>query len=285
EKDLTSADGVINTVNYEVGNKGSELSGTWAEYINKTLPKINDRHSKQILLYLSKHNDRKWTPREVKEALQLEISTDIIQQNLQLLVEADLLEQGPADIDYQGLQDGTLNLILRSRFEKEITAFEPDLRQDFQAEIEQLQKEKRSLQGKLNNLVGKMAEYQLATKFRSQKRFALSDDFVGVPDTTRLNIMHVQLRVPLQRANGKRMELDLVAESSDNRWVLVEVKKWQKPVGVNQVDDFQEKVTLYNETHPDKIILPAFLSLGGFTKEAAQHCETHGIGMAEKIKW
>ena len=32
----------------------------------------------------------------------------------------------------------------------------------------------------LNNLSGQVAEYQLATAFRSKKRFALSDYFAGV---------------------------------------------------------------------------------------------------------
>ncbi|KHD04887.1 hypothetical protein PN36_27080 [Candidatus Thiomargarita nelsonii] len=40
-----------------------------------------------------------------------------------------------ADIEFRGLQDGTLNLILRNRFEKEIEQFEPpsDLKSEFKA--------------------------------------------------------------------------------------------------------------------------------------------------------
>jgi hypothetical protein len=49
------------------------------------------------------------------------------------LSEADVIERGVADIDLRGLQDGRLNLILRNRFEKEITEFEPptDLKSSF----------------------------------------------------------------------------------------------------------------------------------------------------------
>jgi hypothetical protein len=128
-----------------------------------------------------------------------------------------------------------------------------------------------------------MAEYQLAVKFRSEKRFSLSDYFRGVTDQTRLNIIEVQTRVPLQRPDGKLMELDVVAESSDGRVVLVEVKKWQTPVGVNVIADFQEKVAIYAAQHPEKIILPAFLSLGGFTAEAQELCAAHGIGLSERV--
>ncbi len=283
EKDLATAEGVINTVNYEITDYESEMVGTWAEYIRMTLPKINDVHSKHILLHLSKYNDREWTPKELKEALQLEMSVEKIHEKLQLMVDADLIDQGQSDIRYRGLQDGTLYLILRHRFEEEITSFAPDLRVGFRQEVEALRRDKQRLQGMLNNLSGKMAEYQLAVKFRSEKRFALSDYFSGVQDRSRLNMVDVRMRVLLQRTDGKPMELDLVAESSDGRVVLVEVKKWQTPVGATVVADFQEKVAVYAAQHLDKIILPAFLSLGGFTAEARELCAAHGIGMTERV--
>jgi len=283
DKDLATAEGVINTVNYEITDYESEMVGTWSEYIRLTLPKINDVHSKQILLHLSKYNDREWTPKEVKDALQLEMSAEKIHEKLQLMVDSDLIDQGSSDFRYQGLQDGTLYLILRHRFEEEITSFAPDLRMDFRQEVAALKRDKQRLQGMLNNLSGKMAEYQLAVKFRSEKRFSLSDYFRGVTDQTRLNIIEVQTRVPLQRPDGKLMELDVVAESSDGRVVLVEVKKWQTPVGVNVIADFQEKVAIYAAQHPEKIILPAFLSLGGFTAEAQELCAAHGIGLSERV--
>ncbi len=74
---------------------------------------------------------------------------------------------------------------------------------------------------------------------------------------------------------------------------MVEVRKRQaKPVvsagegsGLKAVEDFQEKVEVYAKRFPDKIILPAFLSLGGFTDEAMQFCEAQGIGTAEGIVW
>jgi len=284
-KELETIDGVVNTVNYEIISPTSELSGTWAEYIYKTLPKINDVHSKKILLHLSKHNARAWTPQEVKTELGLDMPTEKILEKMRLLLQADLIADGGSDIRFQGLQDGTLYLILRHRFEEEISTFAPDFGQDFRQEIAQLQKDKQRLQGMLNYLSGKMAEYQLATKFRSQKRFPLSKYFKEVKDKTRLNITEVQLNVPLQRADGKGMELDLVAKSSDGRVVLVEVKKKKEKIGANIVADFQEKVEAYRQQHPDNIVLPAILSLGGFTAEAKELCQLHGIGRAERIAW
>lgn len=124
---------------------------------------------------------------------------------------------------------------------------------------------------------------QLALSFRSKKRFVLSHYFSGVNDTTRLNIVDIKHRAPLQRGNGKRIELDVIAESSCGRVVIVEVKKTKNPTGKQAVEDFLEKLAVYAEHSPDKIILPAFLSLGGFTADAQQLCQERGIATAERI--
>ncbi|MDM8552981.1 hypothetical protein QUF72_23075 [Desulfobacterales bacterium HSG2] len=288
EKDLTTAEGVADTVNHEITDRHSEMSLTWGEYIQLMLSKVNDRHAKMILLHLSKHSDRYWTPEDLRDALPLEISADAIRERLNLLVEADVIEWGSSDIRFRGLRDGTLNLILRSRFEQEIATFTPaappDLRREFREEIERLKKERDSLQGALSNLTGKVAEIQIASAFRSRKRFALSEFFEGVGDTARLNIVSSKCGVPLRREDGKKMELDVVAESDCGRVAVVEVKKRKTPVGKTIVEDFAEKADIFSEQNPDRTVLPAFLSLGGFRKDALKLCQTRGIGTADKIE-
>ncbi len=159
-RDLTSTEGVIETVNYEITDRHSEMSGTWNEYIEKTLRHINDRHAKDILLHLSKHNERYWTPQQLKETLQLDLPVTDIRHKLMAMVKGDLIEWGRSDIQFRGLQDGTLNLVLRNRFEEEIAQHKqpPDLRAEFREEITRLHAEKKSLQGKLYHVTGQMAE-------------------------------------------------------------------------------------------------------------------------------
>jgi len=283
ERDLRTEKGVIETFNYEITDRRSRMSKTWSEYIQLTLQKVNDRYAKEMLLHLSRHSDHYWTHRDIRDELGIDLDLDEIKKKLILLVEADVIEWGSSDIQFRGIQDGTLNLILRNRFEEEIKGFVPDLKQETNEHIRKLKKEKKHLQGMLNNLSGRFAEYQLATAFRTKKRFALSDYFAGVSDTTRLNIIGVSQRVPLQRENGKNMELDVVAESGCGRVVVVEVKKWKTKIGRNLVEDFAEKVDIYAKNVPDKTILPTLLSLGGFTEEAMQFCEELEIGTAERI--
>jgi ABC-type polysaccharide transport system permease subunit len=37
EKDLTTQEGVVNTVNYEISNDNAEMFLTWGEYLDKNL--------------------------------------------------------------------------------------------------------------------------------------------------------------------------------------------------------------------------------------------------------
>jgi len=282
-KDLTTSEGVINAVNYEISAKTAEMSQNWAIYIELTVAQVNNLNAKQILLYLSKHNDRYFTPQKLKEELHLDLETNEIFRQLIILKEADLIDQGVSNIQFRGLQDGTLNLVLRNRFEEEIKTVAPNLKKEFAEEIAKFTHKTRQLQGKLNHYAGKFAEHILATAFRSRKRFALSKFFQNVLDTSPLNLQKVKERVVIQREDGKAMEIDIVAESVCGRVVLVEVKKTQTPIGLTLVEDFQEKVEVYQSHFPDAMVLPAYFSYGGFVDKAHDFCVEHGIGMAEEI--
>ncbi len=129
-----------------------------------------------------------------------------------------------------------------------------------------------------------MAELQLATAFRSRKRFALSKFFTGAADDVTLNVVNVKTRLPLQRENGKNMETDVRAESSRGRLIVVEVRKRKTKTNLTEVQDFIEKVDVLSQNEPDKIFLPAFLSLGGFTVDAEQYCRQKNVAVAENVK-
>jgi len=283
EKELTTPEGVVGTVNYEISDNKAEMFLTWGEYLDKILEQVNNRNAKNMLLYLNKHADRYWTPQELKEKLHLDLEVNEIQKELVILSKIDVIERGSAYIDFKGLQDGTLNLVLRRCFEKEIKGFVPDFPKEFSQALDKLQTENRSLRGKLSYYTGIVGEHLLATAFRSRKRFALSEFFENVADTTELNLTKVRERFPLQRDDGKGMEIDIVAESDCGRVVLVEVRKKQVKTSLKDMEDFLSKVEAYKLLFPDKNVLPAFLSLGGFTGTAKPFCEAHGIGMAIEI--
>jgi hypothetical protein len=284
-KNLTTTAGVIEVVTHEISYRKSQMSKTWNEYLQLTFAQVNDRYAKSLLLFLNKYADRYWTPKELKEQLHIEDLTEKeLQTRLIAMTEADVIERGTADIDFRGLQDGTLYLIIRNRFEKEINQFVPDLPREFEAKLAALAKENRSLRGRLNQLSGAVAEYQLATALRHRKGVVLTEFFQGVTETTVLHLTQVLQRVVLQREDGKVFELDVVAPSQEGRVLLIEVKKTQEKMGVAVMKEFWEKVQVYQRGHPEEVILPAFLSLGGFTEEALQYCRETGIGWASQIE-
>ena len=131
EKDLTTSDGVINTVNYEISSNTAEMFLNWAEYIDETVSQVNDKNAKNILLFLSKNNDSYFTPKELKEKLALDLEVNEIHKQLIILKESDLINKAASNIHFRGLQDGTLNLILRKKFEEEIKDFAPDFKHEF----------------------------------------------------------------------------------------------------------------------------------------------------------
>jgi len=239
-KDLTTSEGVINTVNYEVSAYTAEMFSTWEEYIEYTVAQVNNLNAKNILLYLSKHREHHFTPKQLQEELKLDLDVNEIQRQLRTLREADLIQRGVSDIQFRGLQDGTLNLVLRNRFEEEIKDAAPNLKREFTTEIANLTRKNKQLQGKLNYYAGKFAEHILAVAFRNHKRFALSRYFPNVTDTSALNLQKVKERVYLQREDGKRLELDIVAESADGRVVVVEVKKTRDPVGSQLIANYKD---------------------------------------------
>ncbi|MEM7535115.1 MAG: hypothetical protein AAF639_23265, partial [Chloroflexota bacterium] len=131
-KNLMSEQGVLDAVTYEVEDRNSEMSKTWAEYLRRTFKKVNGTNTKKLMLFLNKNNKRYWTPRELKKELNLELSEEDIFERLEILVSSDVIDQGSSDIRFCGLKDGTLNRVLRSRFQEEIENVVPDFRGEFE---------------------------------------------------------------------------------------------------------------------------------------------------------
>jgi len=283
-KDLTSTEGVINTINYELTSRDGDFGNNWEEYFRITFNRVNEVNAKKMLLHLTRYRERSWTPLEIKEALQLDMDTNEVQEKLEILRKADLIGD-LSSIDYIGPDDGTFYMVLRHRFEKEISGFKPDFKKEFQEEIKNLKRENRSLRGKLSQLVGRMAEDQLALDFRTQGRFSLSAYFGGVKDETELNIQDVTTRFYIQRSDGKNLEIDVKADSLCGRSVLVEVKKTQTKTNKKVVEDFQEKIEIYREQNPNRRVLSAFLSLDGFTDDALLYCKEKEISTADRLNY
>ena len=294
-KDLTTEQGVIDAVNYEITDRSSEMSKTWAEYLRLTFRRVNGMATKKLIWFLNKHDHKDWMPEELKRELNLDLSEDEIYDRLTVLEATDVIKRVESDIEFRGMEDGTLRLVLRHRFEKEIDGVKPDFKTEFQAQLATQQGEIHKWRGRASHYKGLLAERTLAFEFRAKQQtrqaLQLTDyfDYVphSAPHSTPLNLLQVLERVPHQRVDGENRELDILAKADvdekGNRYVImVEVRHREKKTGIEPVTKLYENALDYGQ-QDDVIVLLAYLSLSGFTEEAKTFCLDNGIGMAEKV--
>ncbi|MBT3388201.1 MAG: hypothetical protein HN417_09735, partial [Desulfobacula sp.] len=159
EKDFSSTEGVIHTLTHEIKDKGSELYRTWAEYIDSTIRQVNNIYAKKVMLFLSKERYKEWPRNEIREHIGWPPEKDReLEEKLATLEYGGLITRGSSDFHYQGIQDDILDLIFRDRYQYEIEAIRPDVSGELAGKIKALEKEKKSLEGALNELKGRMLE-------------------------------------------------------------------------------------------------------------------------------
>jgi len=168
-KNLTTPEGVIDAVEFEFSNRLSEMSRTWAEYLDMTFEKVNGPNTKALMLFLNKNNDRSWTPTELKKKLNLPLDEFEIKKRLILLSGSDVIARDVTDIHFSGIPDGTLKEVLRHRFEEEIDGVAPDFIAEAHARLNALEEDRNKWRGRANHWAGMMAERLLATKLRTTK--------------------------------------------------------------------------------------------------------------------
>ncbi|RKZ53360.1 MAG: hypothetical protein DRR16_02765 [Candidatus Parabeggiatoa sp. nov. 3] len=135
DSDLKTQEGVVESVYYQVSNRRSEMSGTWKEYFVPIWMRMCDRPIDNLLYHISQHPDRAWTVIELKEALDMPLSEDEIEERLVALSNANLIIRGLSGSDFKALSESSLPLILRNRFEHEILGCSPDMKKEFHEQL------------------------------------------------------------------------------------------------------------------------------------------------------
>ncbi len=154
-KDLTTIDGLTDTLEFETLNDQGLIKQSWMEYMAKAFPEINDKNAKNIVLHLSKYRDREWTRAELREALNLDMPEKDLEKKLKALVKTDIISQGPSNFDYRGVKEIIFDKVFRGVYEKEIRQFSPKvIREEYSTELKEEKKRYKSLLGKYNWLRG-----------------------------------------------------------------------------------------------------------------------------------
>ncbi|MCP5107659.1 MAG: hypothetical protein GY950_30000, partial [bacterium] len=160
QKDLTSVEGLVKTLEFETLDDHGEIKSTWMEYVSTAFSRVNDKNAKNIVLYLCKNRDREVTRKELLEKLRLDMTDAELEKKLKALVKADIILQGRSYFDYRGVKDNIFDKVFRGVYQKEIEHFEPEqITKEYQEAFEKLRKDYSRLLGKYNCQRGYFAEY------------------------------------------------------------------------------------------------------------------------------
>jgi hypothetical protein len=310
-RDFLSLEGVIKTLAYEIKNRKGELFGTWAEYINLTLREVNDIYAKKILLFLSQKRYKECTRLEISNYLGGKLDDSALEKKLRELESGDLITQGSSNFRYSGIPDDILDFIFRELYQEEIENSKPDIANELAAKVAALEKEKKSLQGMLNEFKGKMLElvvYRELNKCRKERKPVknLAKRLRPVLNTqhseiTRLAACRVSrfdmiwMNHYIQLPNTTAEEVDVLAEGSDadSCWALVfEIKNRDEKnlPSMAEAHSFVVKVDkvkqrLSKTGKPIKFVCPIYLSAEGFDSEIEAWLHGQGVLTTDMARW
>ncbi len=315
ERDFSTRDGVIQTFAHEILNREGELYKTWAEYIDNSIKEINGVYGKKILLYLSQEREQERTREEIRHHLGWPPEQDLeLEKKLRAFHYGDLIARGHSDFHYQGIPDDVLDLIFRVRYQYEIDHVDPNVSVELAAKIARLEEEKKSLQGALNELKGRMLELivwrelntcrkdgtPLANFARRLRPVCAADraetlqEIVNICSTSTFTEVwqNYYLQVPQQPAS---LQVDVLAQGEDEDacWALMFEMKNRDAKHPPTRADAQLFVTkaaiirqlLERKQKPIRFVCPVYFSAKGFAPEVETFLHQKDILTTDLKTW
>ncbi len=291
-KDLTTAAGLTETLEFETLNNQGIIKATWMEYVEKAFNKINDRNAKRIVLHLFKHKDRELTRTEIKEQLKLEMTDKDLEKKMGALVKGDIINQGQTHFDFRCVRDNIFDKVFRGVYQKEIEHFDVgDIKKEYTQKVESLEKQYRELQGKYNYQKGYFAEYvlleQLRVHARERNEFFKSITRYLPGDFNFCEYTRVW-RYDRSPEYARRFNVDIFARASaaGDYSLIVEVKNrdHRKFSKVEAVEFASKLAEVKKHEKIDRAVGLVF-SRKGFTDEAEDYCREMGFACSEDERW
>jgi hypothetical protein len=290
-KDLTTIDGLTNTLEFETLDDQGLIKQSWMEYMAKAFPEINDKNAKNVVLHLSKYRDREWTRAELREALNLEMPESDLEKKLKALVKTDIINQGQSNNDYRGVKESIFDKVFRGVYEKDIRNFSPGvIREEYSTELKEEKKHYKILLGKYSWLKGYHAEFLILERLlrarknnellKSITRFLPADfEFCDYSQVWKYHSSPEYARV---------FSVDIFARSvkADDYSIIGEVKNREiKKFSIEELKEFQLKFAEIKKRENLERVVGFIFSRSGFTKEAEAYCKEKGIACSEDERW
>ncbi len=288
DKDFTTEEGVLQTLEFETLNHGGEIRGTWLEYIESALPRINEQYAKDIVLYLSKHRDELTSRQKLKLALGLEMSDNELDKKLKTLLRSDIIEENY--FKYRGVQDNIFDKVFRSQYGHEIDEFVPvGMRNEYKALFEELKDKYKKLSGEYNRYKGAYAEFMIvqhllrAYQHNERYRTMMADlpaDFAFVEYKSVWAYHSPPLHQPA-------FEIDIYAPAKSGGYTLIGEVKHRETTKFSpqEVDLFLVKVQELLRLEPQEKYVLFVYSSAGFTADGLAYLQTKQIAWSEDKRW
>jgi hypothetical protein len=291
-KDLTTVNGLTDTLEFETLDNRGNIKTTWMEYITSAFKKVNGKNAKNIVLYLCQHRDREVTRQELLEKLTLDWDDTKLEEKLEALVRGDIITQGPTHFDYRGVQDNIFDKVFRGVYEKEIREFDVRMiRKEYSEELGKLEKQYNKLKGKLNYRQGLFVEYLILEQLRvhgRDKNVLLKSITRNLPDDFDFCDYSRVWRYDSSPEYTKRFSVDIFARPVNigDYAIIGEVKSREiKKFSKDEAMELEKKFSEVKEQENIDRAVGFIFSLSGFTKGAEDYCKEKGIACSEDQRW
>jgi len=290
EKDFTSMNGLLETLEFETLHREGGIKGTWMEYVSYALKESNDIHAKKIVLYLSKNRKREVTRDEIRDKLNLEMTDSELEKKLKILINADIIEQGRGNFYYRGVPDNIFDKVFRGVYADEIESFDPkDITNEYKAIIENLQRNNKRLQGEYSHFKGKFAEYRIIDNLRyrvkeNQPRFRKMIN--GLPKNFEFVEYENIWSYSASPIHKRDIQVDIFARAKEDEYSLIgEVKHRKAKFTVKEAEAFFKKAGELMELESVKKAVLFVFSVSGFHKNTLEYLKKQGIAWTDNKNW
>jgi len=294
-KDLCTAKGLTEVLEFETLNNQGIIKATWMEYVEKAFNKINDRNAKRIVLHLFKHKGQELTREQIMEQLELDrqgMTDKDLEDKMEALVKGDIIDQGQTHFDFRCVQDNIFDKVFRGVYQKEIEHFEVgDIKKEYAQEFENLKQQYLRLQGKYNYQKGYFAEYllleQLRLHAREKNEFFKSITRYLPGDFNFCEYSRVW-RYDSSPEYSKRFNIDIFARAAvpGEYSIIGEVKsRDSRKFSKEEAVEFERKFVEVKKHEKIDRTIGFIFSRSGFSTEAEEYCREKGIACSGDERW
>ncbi len=291
DKRLDSPEGVLRTLVFETLDDQGLIKNTWMEYLDTAFKKVNDRHAKRIVLYLSKNRDRELTREEILEDLELPMDDRELEKKLKALARSDIIQKGSTNFDYRGVQDNIFDKVFRGVYQKEIEKFQPsDIADEYKKLFEEVDAKYRQILGKYNQAKGAWAEFLILRTLRREAR--RKNEFFrsitrNLPEDFRFVDYESVWSYTGSPIEKRDIQLDVFARAKPQEYTVIgevknrDVRKFSR----QEAEGFLEKMRELADIEKIGMRVGFVFSVAGFAKDALEFFEENGIAWSEDQRW